>query len=446
MRYRSTRGGTARPLFSSILLEGLAAGGGLYVPEAWPLLRPANTYPRTVAAALTPFVAPDPLVEELGDLTEDAFAGFRHPDILPLRDMGHGRYLLELFWGPTLAFKDHALQTLGRLFDRALRRQDRHVTVLGATSGDTGSAAIAACSGLRNLDIIILYPADRVSEFQRRQMTTVADANVRAVAVAGTFDDCQALVKRAFADPALGVDLVAVNSINFARVVAQTAYYLWATELLGAPELDFSVPTGNFGNVFAGWVARRGRAPIGRLVIANNANKALSDLVSTGTFRADPVDRTLSPSMDIGLPSNLERYLYELAGAEQVAHWQADLRQTGAFTLDQVQHQALAQDFAAGWADDDEALTVIKSVYEERGVLLDPHTAVGWSVAMRHERRGVPMVVLATADPVKFADAVRTATGVEPQLPAEFAQLPTTPERVYSLPNDFEALVSLLAP
>jgi threonine synthase len=396
---------------------------------------------------LRPFVTPDPLADELSDLTEIAFSKFRHPDTTPLRAMGDDQFLLELFWGPTLAFKDHALQVLGQLFDQVLARQERRVTVLGATSGDTGSAAIAACSGRKNIDVVILYPEGRVSDFQRRQMTTVADSNVSAIAVEGTFDDCQDLVKQAFADRALGLDLVAVNSINFARIAAQAAYYVWAASLLDVPEVDFAVPTGNFGNVFSGWVAKAGGAGIGRLIAANNENHGLADLLSTGTLRLAPVSSTISPSMDIAIPSNLERYLFELAGEDgsQVREWQSELRRLGEIHVSRELLGQMQADFLGHWTDDSDALTAIKQIFEEFGVLLDPHTAVGWSGGVAHKREGVPMVVLATADPAKFAPAVLAATGSEPTLPDGFEDLASAPERLSRIPNDYEALAALLS-
>lgn len=446
MRYRSTRGDSGRPSFATVLLDGLAPDRGLFVPDTWPQLQRAETYPRTVAATLRPFVNPDPLKADLEDLAEAAYAQFRHPEVAPLRDMGQGRYLLELFGGPTLAFKDHALQMLGQLLDQELERQDRQVTVLVATSGDTGSAAIAACTGRRNVEIVVLYPEGRVTEFQRRQMTTVPDDNVKAVAVAGSFDDCQDLVKQAFSDPDLAVDLVAMNSINFARVAAQAAYYLWGAAQLDASEVDFAVPTGNFGNVFSGWVARRGGANIGRLIIANNQNHRLSDLVEGGVLRLAEVGRTLSPSMDVGIPSNLERYLFELANrdAGKVRAWQDQLRSEGEIKLDPDHHQQLGAEFAAGWCDDADTTETMKRVYEESGVLIDPHTAVGWRTGTRHKRDGIPMINLATADPVKFAPAVHAATGVSPPLPAGFETLLTAGERTMQIENDYRSLASLL--
>ena len=446
MRYLSTRGDAVHPPFATVLLEGPAPDGGLYLPEEWPQVPAASSYPEAVAAALRPFVSPDPLGDDLAALAEAAYVDFRHPEIAPLRSTGDDLHILELFWGPTLSFKDHAMQMLGLLFDAVLARQNRRVTVLGATSGDTGSAAIAACSGRPNLDVVILYPEGRITEFQRRQMTTVPDANVQAVAVEGNFDDCQDLVKQAFADQSLTTELVAVNSINFARVAAQAGYYRWAADQLGSAEVDFSVPTGNFGNVFSGWAAKRTGAGVGRLTIANNENHGLTDLVRTGTFRLSSVNQTLSPSMDVGIPSNLERYLFELSGRDpvQVRRWQTELRQRGEIALEPSLLRLLQGDFQAMWTDDSISLMTIKQVYEESGILLDPHSAVGYVAAVANKRPGVAMVSLATADPAKFAPAVLAAIGVEPPIPSGFERLLTATERLQRIPNEYEALASLL--
>lgn len=442
MRYRSTRGDPTRPDFESILLEGLAPDGGLYVPERWPELNVEATYPETVAATLRAF-APESEID-FASVAVDAFAGFRHEEVLPIRDLGGGHHLLELFWGPTLAFKDHALQVLGRLFDQVLGRHDRHLTVLGATSGDTGAAAIEACRGRDNLDVIILYPHNRVSEFQRRQMTTVPDDNVMALAVDGTFDDCQGLVKKAFSDSSTRDKLLAINSINFARIAVQVGYYLWAASRFHEP-IDIAVPTGNFGNVFSGWAARAGGAEIDRLVIANNQNHGVAGLFSTGTLTLEPVKATTSPSMDIALPSNLERYLFELSDRdpEQVLAWQAALADSGNLALNFDDRQRLGSDFVAGWSTDVEVMSATADVYEKTGMILDPHTAVAFKVAREHKQNR-PMLTLATADPAKFSTAVVEAIGIEPSLPPGALRVMTDPERITRLPVDYKALVKLL--
>ena len=444
MRFVSTRGHPDRPTFYDILLGGLAPDGGLYLPEEWPQVEIGATYPDTVANFLAPFLTGSPLAGAAAELAKDAYSDFRHPEVVPLRQLSDGRLLLELFWGPTLAFKDHALQLVGRLFERALAAQKRRVTVLVATSGDTGSAAIAAGRGSPQMDVVVLYPRGRVSDFQRRQMTTVRDDNVKAVAVDGTFDDCQDLVKRAFADEALAPDLTAMNSINFARLLVQAGYYLWSAHRV--PGADFVVPTGNFGNVFSGWAASQMGAPIGQLVIANNANRALSDWVATGTFSLGKVTPTLAPSMDIQIPSNLERYLFELSGRkpDQVRAWQHDLRATGRIDLPAALREKVAHSFAASWFDDSQILSAIRLAYETEQILLDPHTALAWLAGRQHRRRGIHQVVMATADPAKFAAAILEATGLEPELPARFAHVLTDRERLRSIPNDFDALSEIL--
>ncbi|MGH8958952.1 MAG: threonine synthase [Acidimicrobiia bacterium] len=444
MRFVSTRGHPDRPTFYDILLGGLAPDGGLYLPEAWPQLEVGATYPETVANALTPFLADSPLSGEEVDLASQAYAGFRHPDVAPLRQLSDGRYLLELFWGPTLAFKDHALQMVGRLFERALSAQEKRLTVLVATSGDTGSAAIAACRGASRIDVVVLYPEGRVSEFQRRQMTTVTDANVWAVAVEGTFDDCQDLVKQAFAEQSLAGKLTAMNSINFARIIVQAAYYFWTASQV--PGADFVVPTGNFGNVFSGWAAGRMGAPVGRLIIANNANHGLFDWVDHGVLSRGEVTPTLAPSMDIGIPSNLERYLFELADrdAEQVQAWQDQLRAGGRIELPPPLQSEAAAEFAASWFDDSHILSAIRRVHEMEETFVDPHTALAWLAGNDHRRLGLDQVLLATAHPAKFSPAIVEATGLEPALPPGFAHVLSDQERLYSIPSDFASLVAMI--
>ena len=454
MRYLSTRGHPGRPGFEEVLIDGLAPDGGLFLPETWPRLEvsPANTFPELVAATMGPFVGPDPVEQDLRSITEGAYSSFRHPEIAPLREVGEGHYLLELYWGPTLSFKDYALSVVGRMFDLVLPRTRRRLLVLGATSGDTGSAAIAACRGRTNIDVVILYPAGRVSEVQRRQMTTVSDVNVHAIAVEGTFDDCQALVKRAFADPSHGLSLGAFNSINWARVVAQSAYYLWAAGRAGKDRVAFAVPTGNFGNVYSGWVAKRitshgDVSPIGRLLIANNANNGLSRLFNEGILAIDGVVPTHAPAMDIQVPSNLERYLYELSGhdPDRVLEWQETLRRQRRLELSEDLRQKARGDFASGWTDDDTVEQTIRTVYRDHGLLIDPHTAVGWEVGRRLRQPGETLVTMAPAHPAKFGDVVRSAVGFDPPLPDELADLMDKEERIVRIPNDYGTLVEMLA-
>ncbi|HKY47577.1 MAG TPA: threonine synthase [Acidimicrobiia bacterium] len=454
MRYLSTRGHPGRPGFEEVLIEGLAPDGGLFLPETWPRidLSGPRTYPDLVAATMAPFIVPDPVGGDLSSITESAYSNFRHPEIAPLREVGDNHYLLELFWGPTLSFKDYALSVIGRMFDLVLPRTRRRLLVLGATSGDTGSAAIAACRGRENIDVVILYPAGRVSEVQRRQMTTVKDANVHAIAVEGTFDDCQALVKRAFADPNHGLSLGAFNSINWARVVAQSAYYLWAAGKAGGDRVAFAVPTGNFGNVYSGWVAKRitshgAGSPIGRLLIANNANNGLARLFNDGILAVEGVVPTHAPAMDIQIPSNLERYLYELSGhdPERVGEWQEALIREGRLGLSDDLRQRAGADFASGWVDDETVVQTIRNVYRDHSLVIDPHTAVGWEVGRRLRQPGETLVTLAPAHPAKFGDVVRSAIGFDPPLPDELADLTEREERIVQLPNDYETLLEFLA-
>ncbi|HSL26051.1 MAG TPA: threonine synthase [Acidimicrobiia bacterium] len=448
MRYLSTRGHDERPGFGEVLLRGLAPDGGLYLPEAWPRIPPSRfeSYPDLVAAVLAPFVAPDPLEAELPEIAREAYRGFRHPLVAPLTRIDDHRFLLELFWGPTLSFKDYALSLVGALFQSVLERQGRRALVLGATSGDTGSAAIEACRGRSNLDVVILYPRSRVSDVQRRQMTTVTDANVRVVAVEGTFDDCQALVKRAFTDQELQVPLVAVNSINWARVVAQTAYYLWAAARAGHRAVSFAVPTGNFGNAFAGWVARRVGGDIGRLLIANNANHGLSDLIGSGIIEVEAVHTTCAPAMDIQVPSNLERYLYELAGGDHrtVRDWQRRLSDEGRIQLPPAAATRLRQEFAGDWIDDERVVEVMRRVHELHGLVLDPHTAIAWEVGERLAEPGEHLVTIATAHAAKFPEVVHQALGFDPMLPEDLTDLGERPERTLEIPNDYESLLAIL--
>jgi threonine synthase len=437
VRYLSTRGLPAALDFEGVVLEGLAPDGGLYLPERWPALPPLDAlrglpYAEVAARVLTPFVGDAVAPEALLAMCRASYAGFAHPEVVPLRQLGDDLWLAELFHGPTLAFKDLALQLLGRLFDHALRRRGERVTVIGATSGDTGSAAIEGCRGRDMLEVFILHPLGRTSEIQRRQMTTVLDDNVHNVAVEGTFDDAQAIVKGLFNDPAARRDLrlVAVNSISWARVAAQIVYYVTSALAVGAPEVDFVVPTGNFGDVLAGWCAARMGLGVGRLVVATNTNDILARTLTTGVYSVTGVVPTLSPSMDIQVSSNFERVLFEETGRDvaRVAGWMDELRRTGRFQLDATTLARLRARFDAAAVSDAETLATIRAAWERHGLLLDPHTAVGLAAAAR-TRRGAPQVVLATAHAAKFPDAVRAATGQTPPLPPHLADLMTRPER-----------------
>jgi threonine synthase len=439
VKYLSTRGEAPVLGFADVLLEGLARDGGLYVPDTVPPLRhdaDKASYDRFATSVMAPYA------DGVGDLEEHveaAYAFFDHPDVVPLVDLGEGVWVLELFHGPTLAFKDLALQLVGRLMDHELRRRGERRTIVVATSGDTGSAAIEACVGRSSLDIVVLHPAGRVSDVQRRQMTTVDAPNVHNVAIEGTFDDCQDLVKALFADAALRdeAQLGAMNSINWGRVLAQIPYYARAAQLLG--RCDIVVPTGNFGNILAGWYARRSGARIERLAIASNANDILTRWVRTGSLVAEEVVPTLSPSMDIQVSSNHERLLFELLDRDgaRTAELLRRFRELGSVEAPR------AKDLLAERVDDVGTLAEIRRTSRERGYVADPHTAVGLAAArslgLGRER---PVVCLATAHPAKFPDAVEQATGVRPPLPDRLADLFERPERFDVLPADAGAVRS----
>ena len=445
MRYVSTRGAAPILDFSDALLAGLANDGGLYVPESWPALAAGGRgdYVETAVEVMFPFVAGSITEDDFAAMVADTYTVFDAPEVTPLVELSDGVHLLELFHGPTLAFKDVALQLVGRLFDHELSRRGKRVTIVGATSGDTGSAAIEACRDRDAVDIVILHPAGRVSDVQRRQMTTVDSANVHNVAIDGTFDDCQDLVKAMFADVTFRdeVCLSAVNSINWARVMAQIVYYVVAAERLGGRQapVAFSVPTGNFGNVFAGHVARLAGLAVPQLVVGSNTNDVLTRFFREGTMALAEVVPTTSPSMDIQVSSNLERLLFEMNGRDgaTVGAQLDDFRATGDFQLDPVQHAALADGWDGACFDDGEVRACIAAEAERSGIVLDPHTAVG-VLAARACRRdpSIPMVALATAHPAKFPDAVEAATGSRPSLPDRLADLHQRPERLTALPAD----------
>lgn len=451
MRYRSTRGQAPELSFDEVLLAGLASDGGLYVPAEIPRLAripdPSSGYAAVAAEVIRPFVGDGVVARSLEELCASAYAGFDHPDVAPLVDLGDGTWMLELFHGPTLSFKDYALQLVGRMFDRVLTDRDERVLVLGATSGDTGSAAIAGCQGRDRIDVVILYPEGRVSDVQRRQMTTVAAENVVVVAVEGTFDDCQDLVKQAFADPETRsrFRLAAVNSINWARVMAQTAYYWWTAASLGEP-FSVAVPTGNFGNVLAAWVAREMGAPIDRLIIANNANHGLATVIETGRLPLLGVEPTLAPAMDIAVSSNLERYLFELfdRSPERTAEAIMRFRADGALILDEVSRSRFAETFVGGWCDDAEIEETIVSARESHALVIDPHTATAWKVGRESRHDDERLVIVSTAHPAKFSDTILGALGEPPPLPERVRELMELPERKRVIASDLDALVGLL--
>jgi threonine synthase len=449
VRYVSTRGEAPDLGFNEVLLAGLARDGGLYVPAAWPdlpagaVLDAAPTYADVAAAVIQPFVGDDIAPDRIAALCADAYATFRHDAVVPLVQIDHRQWLAELFHGPTLAFKDVALQLVGRLFDHVLAERGERVTIVGATSGDTGSAAIEAVRDCARVDILILYPQGGPSEVQRRQMTTVDSPNVRAVAVDGSFDDCQDLVKAMFADTAFrdAHRLSAVNSINWARVMAQTVYYVTAARALAGP-ITACVPSGNFGNVLAGWVSRRMGAPIADFVVASNANDILTRFVNDGDMSMRPVVPTTSPSMDILVSSNFERLLFEMNGRDgrRTAEQLHGFRQRGSLTVaDDVRRRWIAPSFRAARFDDAEVAAEIARMYDTTGLLIDPHTATGTAAARRCAGEH-PVVTMATAHPAKFPDAVEAATGVRPTLPEHVADLFDRPERLYACANDLTAV------
>ncbi len=454
MRYVSTRGAAQALDFEGVLLAGLAADGGLYMPEHWPFFGEAQlralrgrSYADAAAEIVSPFVGSCFTAEELRDLARQAYSGFRHPAVAPLYQLAANDWLLELTHGPTLAFKDYALQLVGLLFDHVLARRGERLTILGATSGDTGAAAIAACAGRERLDVFILFPEGRISDVQRRQMTTVGAENVHAIAVKGTFDDCQDLVKALFADRGFreSARLAAVNSINWARVMAQIVYYVTAAVALGAPDraIAFSVPSGNFGNVFAGYAARRMGLPIDRLIVGSNRNDVLTRFFETGTMSLGMVHPTLSPSMDIQISSNFERLLFELYDRDgaAVARLIQELRAERRFAVSAKALESARAVFAAARFDDAQTLRGIAETHAASGVLIDPHTAIGVLAARAcRPASEVAVVALATADPAKFPDAIERAVGSKPALPPMLADLLDREERQVSLPNDVDAV------
>ena len=458
MQFISTRGQAPALSFSDAVLAGLARDGGLYVPETWPQIDAATIrgfatapYADIARTVIRPFVADDfPNAGIVDAMIDAAYATFRHPSTTPLLELEPGHYLLELFHGPTLAFKDVAMQLLARLMDHVLKARGDRATIVGATSGDTGSAAIEAFRGRDNIDIFILHPEGRTSEVQRRQMTTVLDANVHNIAVRGTFDDCQTIVKGLFNNHRFRdqVQLSGVNSINWGRIVAQIVYYFKAAAQLGAPDraVSFVVPTGNFGDIFAGYAARRMGLPIDRLVIATNENDILKRTLDTGRYETGTVTPTISPSMDIQVSSNFERLLFEALDRDgaTVTRLMANLGQSGSFAVPEPALAAIRAGFDAGRTDEAATRATMKTTLEKSGYLLDPHTAVGVAQARRH-LGSTPVITLATAHPAKFPAAVKAATGVEPALPVWLADLYDRPERCSVLDNEQAQIEAFIA-
>ena len=458
MKFISTRGSARAVTFEDALLAALAPDGGLFMPEAWPVLGHGEIaglagldYADAADRIMRPFLDGDPCEQDLSEILAEAYDSFHHPAVAPLAQLGPNSFVLELFHGPTLAFKDLAMQVVARLMDRALKRRGARATVVGATSGDTGAAAIEAFRGLDAIDVFILHPKGRISEVQRRQMTTASEANVHNIAVTGTFDDCQAIVKGMFRDTDLAakLGLTGINSINFARILAQIGYYFTSAVSLGSPHrpVAFSVPTGNFGDIFAGYAARAMGLPVERLVIATNLNDSLPRVFASGAFEPQSVIATSSPSMDIQLASNFERLLFELAGrnADRVVGLMDELRKQGSFRLSQGELGQLRDLFGAYSVGEDETEMTIRGVLEETGMLVDPHTAVGIAASRQDAAQGpVPMIVLSTAHAAKFPVAVERACGVEPSQPERLRLRLGQNERCTELPAEFDAVAGFV--
>lgn len=454
MRYISTRG-TAPPLdFESVLLAGLASDGGLYVPEIWPsigedeiaLLAGLN-YEETAFKIMAPFIGGAFSDREFRTLIDLAYSEFGHPERCPLIHLGQDSYLLELFHGPTLAFKDFAMQLVGRMFESVLKRRNERVTIIGATSGDTGSAAIEAFKGLDSVDVFILFPHGRVSDVQRRQMTTPGEENVHAIALEGDFDDCQARVKDMFNDPSFREKkrLAGVNSINWARIMAQIVYYFVAASRLGAPgrQVSFTVPTGNFGDIYAGFAARTMGLGVNRLIVATNQNDILHRALTTGEYRVSEVTASHSPSMDIQVSSNFERALFEAYGRDsrEVTRTMSQMGVDG-FSIREDALEQLRESFESGRCSEQETLATIAEVHRVSGRIVCPHTAVGLKVAAEAAKQssGEPMITLATAHPAKFPESVQEACKVSIELPKHMSGLNERPERMLQVPNELAAV------
>ncbi|MFV2034826.1 MAG: threonine synthase [Halocynthiibacter sp.] len=457
MKYISTRGQAPELTFKQALLVGLADDGGLYVPQTWPTFTPdeiaafrGKPYAHVAFEVMRRFVdgeIPDPALKAMID---EAYATFHHPAVTPLVQIGANEWLLELFHGPTMAFKDVAMQILARLMDYVLRQNDETLTIVGATSGDTGGAALAAFGDRENIDIFFMFPQGRVSPVQQRQMTTLSSANTHAIAIDGSFDDCQNMVKAMFANHSFrdSVRLSAVNSINWGRIMAQTVYYFTAAASLGAPDraVSFTVPTGNFGDIYAGYVARQMGLPVGRLVIATNQNDILSRTLNSGRYEMQGVSPTITPSMDIQISSNFERLLFEACGrdCDVVRALMASLRQSGGYDLPEQIQAFIKSGFDVGTATQAETITMMNAVQAQNGYLLDPHSAVALHVAHQHRSDEMPMVVLSTAHPAKFPATVKKATNVHPALPAWTGNLMKDTEHFTVLENEQAAVEAFI--
>ncbi len=457
MRYISTRGQAETKDFAGVLLAGLAADGGLYMPESWPHFSAAELralrglpYAELAAKVIAPFVGESIPFKDLQAMCRRAYAGFAHPATVPLVQLDSATFALELFHGPTLAFKDLALQLAGHLFDYVLAQRDERVCIVGATSGDTGSAAIEAMAGRSRVDITILHPEGRTSEVQRRQMTTVTAPNVLNIAVQGNFDDCQDLVKAMFADAPFRheMQLSAVNSINFARIAAQIPYYVAAALALGAPDQEVAVcvPTGNFGNVLAAWAAKQMGVPIAKFIVASNRNDILARFLTANDMSVRGVEESLSPSMDIQVSSNFERLLFEFLGrdAAATAATMAAFRATGRMEVPAQKWQEIRREFSGFRLDDAGTLNEIARTWREAKYLADPHTAVALAAAREHAPIGLPVIVAATAHPAKFPAAIEKAVGFRPPLPPHLSDLYERTETYERAPKDLAAIETLV--
>ncbi len=439
--------------FSDVLLAGLAGDGGLFVPAVWPQMTPAEIaglagrpYAEAAFAVVRPFIGGEVPDDALSRMCAATYADFNHAAVAPLVQLGPALWTLELFHGPTLAFKDYAMQLMARLMDHVLEERGGRVTIVGATSGDTGAAAVEAFRGRDKADLFILFPEGRISPIQQKQITTTESANVHAIAIKGTFDDCQAIVKDLFGNFEFRerMGLSGINSINWARILGQIVYYFTAAVALGAPHrpVSFAVPTGNFGDIFAGYVAKRMGLPLDRLVIATNVNDILARTLATGEYRLGEVTATASPSMDIQVSSNFERLLFEAydRDGDAVAALMTELSRSGGFALSADALDHIRADFDAGRADEAETAAEIRATYANTGFLPDPHTAVGLAVARRFLKADVPTIALATAHPAKFPATVKAAAGIEAEVPARLAGVLDKPERFVTLANDRKAV------
>lgn len=443
----STRGNNDKLNFEDVMLRGLAPDGGLYVPQTWPTLSldewrslVGKPYTEVALAVISPFVGDCIPKDELKDMIEAAYASFSHKAITPLTQLDSNQWLLELYHGPTIAFKDVAMQLIAKLMDRALTKRDLRSTIVCATSGDTGGAAVEAFMTCDRIDLFVLHPDEKVSQVQRKQMTTSGSANVYNIAVKGNFDDCQNQVKAMFNNENFRdqVALSGVNSINWARIMAQVVYYVTSSLALGGPDrvCDFTVPTGNFGDIFAAYVAKKMGLPMGKLIVATNENDILQRALETGNYDMHKVIATTSPSMDIQISSNFERLLFETSGrdSDQINHMMGSLKQSEQFEIPAKTLATINQSFAAGRADENAVSAIMKSALSDSGKLIDPHTAVALSVAQQHLGDN-PMVILSTAHPAKFPDAVKAATDIHPPLPAHLSDLFERAEK-YDILND----------